>query len=275
MRILGIFLATLLFILLTAITQVGGVVYLLSIGLARFINRNITHSFRRFMVKLGCFLGLYLLCTFLVVPILAKKAGREALPVFETSHLKPLHFYTCLLNRHYTRPELKNVLLLASNKLYNQYAGTVVNYLDAGFPFLNGFPLLPHLSHNDGKKTDLAFRYTTTAGDPVRDSPSAWGYGVCEEPTAAEINTTAFCTMKGYSKYSALQRFVSQRYKKDYRFDEQQTRALITILVADKTVDAVFIEPHLKSRMDLDSKKIKFQGCHSVRHDDHIHVQIK
>ena len=30
-----------------------------------------------------------------------------------------------------------------------------IHYLDANFPFINKFPLLPHLSHNDGKKIDI------------------------------------------------------------------------------------------------------------------------
>jgi len=34
--------------------------------------------------------------------------------------------------------------------------------LDANFPFFDGFPILPHLSHNDGNKIDIAFYY----GDP-------------------------------------------------------------------------------------------------------------
>ena len=36
--------------------------------------------------------------------------------------------------------------------------------LDGGFPFLDGFPLLPRLSHDDGRKLDLAF---LLAADPA------------------------------------------------------------------------------------------------------------
>lgn len=276
MQALKVFLSVLIFIVLTAITQVGGIIYLLWIPVGRLINKKIAQWFYRFLARLGSFLLIYLLFTFLIIPALAKKAGRVALPVMETGHIQPLHFYTCILNRHYVKPELKEALLLAANKLHNQFSSTVINYLDAGFPFLDGFPLLPHLSHNDGKKVDLAFRYKdAVSGNPVNGSPSAWGYGVCEEPNAAEVSTATFCRMKGYKQYSAMKDFVSQADKKNYLFDEEQTRALIQNLVAIKTINTIFIEPHLKIRMDLDDKKIKFQGCHSVRHDDHIHVQIK
>lgn len=251
-------------------------VYLISIPIARFLNRKASHWFKTWLVRVTSFLGLYLISTFGLIPLLAVKTGRQALPVLETGHLRPLHFYTCLLNRHYVNPELRKTLLLASNKLYEQYSGATVNYLDAGFPFLNGFPLLPHLSHNNGKKVDIAFRYRDAkSGDPVNDAPSPWGYGICEEPRAEEVNTAAFCEMKGYRNYSFMRRLVSQRYKKDYRFDEQETRSLLVNLLSDQRVEAVFLEPHLKARMNLDHKKLKFQGCHSVRHDDHIHIQIK
>lgn len=276
MQILKVFFSVIIFVLLTAATQVGGIIYLLWIPIGRLVNQRVDQWFYKFLARLGSFLLIYVLFTFLIIPPLAKKAGRVALPVIETGHVQPLHFYTCLLNRHYVKPELREALMLAANKLHNQFSNTLVNYLDAGFPFLDGFPLLPHLSHNDGKKVDLAFRYKdATTGDPVNGSPSAWGYGVSEEPTAAEVNTATYCKMKGYKQYSAMKEFVSQANKKNYLFDEEQTRALIQNLVAVKTVNTIFIEPHLKERMNLTDKKIKFQGCHSVRHDDHIHAQIK
>ena len=33
--------------------------------------------------------------------------------------------------------------------------------------------------------------------------------------------------------------------------------------------------PHLKARLGLNSNKVRFHGCHAVRHDDHFHVQLK
>jgi hypothetical protein len=37
----------------------------------------------------------------------------------------------------------------------------------------------------------------------------------------------------------------------------------------------MIVQPHLKSRLKLKSTKIRFHGCKAVRHDDHIHIQLK
>lgn len=58
---------------------------------------------------------------------------------------------TCFLNRHYVRPELKKTAKETALRMNEKFPGTTVRYLDANFPFLNNFPLLPHLSHHDGK----------------------------------------------------------------------------------------------------------------------------
>ncbi len=34
------------------------------------------------------------------------------------------------------------------------------------------------------------------------------------------------------------------------------------------------MQTRFKTRLKFNSDKIRFQGCHSVRHDDHIHVQL-
>ena len=65
----------------------------------------------------------------------------------------------CALNRHYVAPELKKVLFDLSAQMDREYPGTTTLILDANFPFISGFPLLPHLSHSDGQKVDLAFFY--------------------------------------------------------------------------------------------------------------------
>ena len=66
---------------------------------------------------------------------------------------------TNLMNRNYVRPELNTSLQKIGEGLSKKHKGIQVVYLDANFPFINKFPLLPHLSHNDGKKIDLSFIY--------------------------------------------------------------------------------------------------------------------
>ena len=95
---------------------------------------------------------------------------------------------TCTLNRHYVRPELKNNIENVASKISKKHPNTTVNYLDANFPFYNGFPLLPHLSHNDGKKLDIAFLYKNRLGKEINTAPSFMGYGVYEAPKKSEYD---------------------------------------------------------------------------------------
>ena len=157
-----------------------------------------------------------------------------------------------------------------------KYPGTIINYLDANFPFIDKFPLLPHLSHNDGKKLDLSFLYIDNGlGKQTDKVPSFIGYGISEEPKLNEENTPAYCSKIGQWQYSLLSKLISQNNKVNYKFDEQRTKYLVNNFVSDERLGRIFIEPHLKVRLGLTSEKIKFHGCHAVRHDDHLHVQLK
>ena len=59
------------------------------------------------------------------------------------------------------------------------------------------------------------------------------------------------------------------------KISEITTKSLINEILKSDLVNKVFIEPHLKKRLKLNHSKIRFQGCKAVRHDDHIHFQIK
>ena len=59
-----------------------------------------------------------------------------------------------------------------------------------------------------------------------------------------------------------------------YSLDEERSRELIIKLLQDKKSQKIFIEPHLVKRLKLNHSKLRFHGCQSVRHDDHIHFQI-
>ncbi|MFN8324139.1 MAG: hypothetical protein U0T74_15870, partial [Chitinophagales bacterium] len=150
-------------------------------------------------------------------------------------------------------------------------------YLDACFPFGNGFPLFPHLSHNDGKKIDIAFVYRSAADNTLTNSsPSFIGYGISEGPQPGEEDKAAFCKSCGYVQYGLLNKLVPQQNQQHYVFDKARTALLVKQLVTDSRTGKLFIEPHLKQRLGLQQyDKIRFQGCRSVRHDDHIHVQLK
>lgn len=276
MNIVKVSIAILLVCLLTILTQVGGLVYLLSRFTYKLTDSWATNKFLKGTYRFTSFLILYCLTTFFIVPVIAKPFGRVPLPFTETNHLRPLNSLTFLLNRNYVRAELKETVFRVAKQMNEKFPGTTLNYLDANFPFIDNFPLLPHLSHNDGNKLDFSFFYLNAlTGDQTNESPSFIGYGICEVPRSAENNTADLCAGQGYWQYSFLMKVMSQDNKKDLIFDSKRTKELINLFAKQEMIGKIFIEPHLKTRLNLSSDKIRFHGCQSVRHDDHIHIQIK
>lgn len=273
-KTLKVFGHIMIFCFLTILTQIGGFVYLLSSVCVSALN--IQSVKRRIIFRTFSFLALYLFCSLLLVPLLARPFGRVPLPMLETRYLKPATTLTCLLNRHYVRAEMRETTYKVAHRLNDEYPGTIVNYLDANFPFINNFPLLPHLSHNDGKKLDISFQYDESkSGRQTNKLPSLLGYGICEEPKINEENTSELCSSKGYWQYSLLKDITPQSKKKLFAFNEERTRFIINAYTSDKAIEKIFIEPHLKRRLLITSSKVRFHGCQAVRHDDHIHVQMK
>lgn len=277
MKLLNVVGFILLLIILTVLTQIGGLVLILTIPLSRLIDDKIETGLKKRILKPLAFIGLYILTTIAIVPLIAKPLGRVPMPIFSNEHVKPLNIMTCVLNRHYVRPELLMTVESVAIKINKKHPGIVIAYLDANFPYINKFPLLPHLSHNDGKKLDLAFLYVdnTTKKQINNDAPSFIGYGVYEKPLTGEINVPLDCANKGYWQYSFLQNLVPQWNKDEMTFDIARTKDLITLLAQANTISKIFIEPHIKTRMKLNLDKVRFHGCQAVRHDDHIHVQLK
>lgn len=276
MRIIKLIINILIFCLLTLLTQVGGIVYLISILTYTLLDKANRKLYIGFSFRLTYFLILYCLTTFLLVPFIAKPFGRVSLPITKTNHLQPLNILTCILNRNYVKPELKKTAFEVAELMNEKYPGTITNYLDANFPFIDKFPLLPHLSHSDGKKLDLAFCYIDAkTGNATNECPSKIGYGICEEPRPNEKNTAEYCDEKGFWQYSLMLKLMPQTNKQNSIFDSIKTKELVNLFAAQSEIGMIFIEPHLKMRMNLSSEKIKFHGCHAVRHDDHVHIQLK
>jgi hypothetical protein len=275
MKILKISSLIVAVILLTVVTQVGGIILLLSLPLRIVINRRTNRKLIQRLLHATAFITLYLVAVFVLVPIIAKPFGRVPLPAFESKHVRPTNIFTCLMLRNYIRPEMRQIVYGVADKMNQKYPGSIVNYLDANFPFYNGFPLFPHLSHNDGKKLDISFYYKMKDHLDSNDVPSFIGYGVCEGPLPGEEDKPSLCRNKGYWQYNALEGIVSQKKKSDFIFDDERTRTLITQFTSHNKIEKLFIEPHLKTRMKLTHAKIRYHGCQAVRHDDHIHVQLK
>lgn len=233
-----------------------------------FVSKKWKKSFR-FKTSI-IFIGLYLISTFIIVPIIAPLFGRET--VKHSAKIKPTNYMTVLLNRNYVKPELNDLL----HKTEQDLAGTniEIHYLDANFPFINKFPLLPHLSHNDGKKIDISLVYETKTGEITNKQKSISGYGAFEEPKANEQNQINKCNQNGYFQYDYPKYITFGKINQNLVFSSNGTKQLIKSLLKNDNLGKLFIEPHLKDRMNLKDNRIRYHGCRAVRHDDHIHIQL-
>jgi len=260
--------------LLTLVTQVGGLIWIVVFGFFKF--RNSTWSRKK---KLGSFLVVYGITIFTIVPITARLGGRTMLPVFH-QHIQPHNLGYVLLCRNYGSVELHETLESIALNLPQSVDGEIsITYLDAGFPFIDGFPLLPHLSHDDGRKIDVAFIYNNENTIPDDSNPSLTGYGVYVTPKNGVNPTVTQCEdaghwQYGYSKYFGFETNSSITVNPEF------TKYLIEEILSESNTQKLFIEPHLIPRFELNQlsqskrSKIRFHGCHAVRHDDHIHFQI-
>ncbi|NVO57932.1 hypothetical protein HW561_19210 [Rhodobacteraceae bacterium B1Z28] len=237
------------FILLTIISQVGGIAWLIALFFKR-----------RALVFAATYTALSVTALW-VAPML----GREPIPCISGEVLKMQSKMYCALNRQYVVPELYGVLTDFAATMESDYPDTETRVLDANFPYFTGFPLLPHLSHDDGRKVDLAFYYEGTDGYMPGVAKSPVGYFAFEQgPTdCAESTSTLRWDMAWL-----------QGFWPDYRPEASRMKSALEWLGADDRVGKVFIEPHLKVRYEAKSPKIRFQGCRAARHDDHIHVQL-
>ena len=248
-------------------TQIGGIIYLISILLIK------KSAKRKRLKRIGIFAGLYLLTTLLIVPNVAPIFGREKIK--ETEFLKAHSFFYILANRNYVQPELNTTLNQIATEFENQNSGIKMVYLDANFPFIDKFPLLPHLSHNDGKKIDVSLIYKNRSGQITNKKPSISGYGVYEKPKAHEYDQNQVCKSRGNWQYDFPKYLTLGTINNDIEFSESGTQELAKLILKQKNIDKLFIEPHLKKRLNLTNEKVRFHGCQAVRHDDHIHFQLR
>jgi hypothetical protein len=262
-----------LFVGLTTPTQVGGLAYLLGLAIG-FIPplRHYGLWLRRTTVVLAS-AAIYVLMTAFLVPALAQSTGRIRLPC--STHgdglvvaATPL---TSALNRGYVRPEVLALVEALGGEVAQRFPGSRVTTLEGNFPFLDGFPLLPHLSHRDGKKVDVAYFYFSGEESVAvaHGSPSRLGYFIYEQPRQGDPLP---CAGRWTPLRWNFEWFQPQPPK--WRLDEQRTAWMLTWLKGQEQVSRIFIEPHLAQRLDVAGGKVRFQGCQAARHDDHIHIEI-
>ena len=268
---LGIVGKIVIFLFLTLLTQIGGLVYLLVLLLSKVFN------WRSKPITFICFLFVYAMVSYATTYI-APIFGRHAIACSfsQTVALKTVHPIFCALNRHYVNQNLVVLLEKASSAVAKKYPKTQTLVLDSNFPFITGFPLLPHLSHDDGRKVDLAFYYMNREGkylpSTMKSPIGYWGY------TQPRINEVKPCANFDSPLSLRWDFDFLQTQLPDYRLEPKRTAYLINWLVGEGQkygLEKVLLEPHLKSRLGLESDLTRFQGCRAARHDDHIHLQVK
>jgi len=233
---------------LTIVTQIGGVAWLAAL------------LFRRVLAFGLIYTGLTLAMLW-IAPIF----GRVPLTCWAEGPLRVQSWTYCALNRTYMRPELLALLTDAAEDVAQAYPGTETLLLDASFPLFDGFPLLPHLSHDDGGQADLAFYYADETGYLPGATRSPLGYFAFEDgPTQCP---DAFPSLRWNMR-------PLQPLWRAYTVEPARMRHLLATLSADPRVGRIFIEPHMVDSLGAASPRIGFQGCRAARHDDHIHLQL-
>lgn len=258
-----------LFVVLTLLTQIGGIVFLVSIAVSRILQ--ISGRLRKAIV----FLLLYVLAT-VATHAVAPAFGRVALPCFSDG--APLQLQSplyCVLNRNYVSAGMQQAAEALARHMASQFPGTVTLALDANFPLINGFPLLPHLSHTDGRKLDIAFYYRGQTGEVLNgQTRSPIGYFAFEQPDG---NASLPCAGRNDLLTFRWDLKLLQPLFADWHLDEARTAAAVQWLSSEGRklgVEKIFIEPHLAKTLAVENDTVRFQGCRAARHDDHIHFQV-
>ncbi len=239
---------------LTITTQLGGVAWLAAVLTQRGLVR-----------RLSAFALAY--CALWIgASVTAPAFGRQPLPCIvgdkAVLQVKPIF---CILNRHYASSKVIEVLSDLAEHSDRLFPGTRTIVLDANFPFLDGFPLLPHLSHDDGDKVDLAFFYRDDTGYLRGVTRSPLGYFAFESQ-GADCPTVRLTLRWDFQWLQPL--------LPNMELDEPRTADAIRWLAANPAVEKLFVEPPLADRLGVFGSRIRFQGCRAARHDDHIHFQV-
>lgn len=256
-------------IFLTLFTQVGGLIIWPFWHWALGDTTETDNESFSTLKSVGKLFGIYFLVSQLVVPLIANQTGRQRLPLYATADLPlgPQTILFPLLNRTYVRHHAYDTLINAVQTASKQEPDMVVRYLDAGFPF-PFIPLLPHLSHSDGQRIDIAFQFQQD-GDYVDRARSPIGYwGYVQESKERCINHSSKYPIPLRWDFKWLQPILP-----DLDLDIAKNKTLFKSLAKEKRVCSILLEPTLHNT--LNAPKLIANSCNVARHDDHFHVSIK
>jgi len=172
MKILKTLLFFLLFSILTALSQVGGLILLLWVLLYQFFKKRFKNAWVRRGVHVGGFVVFYLFFMFVIIPPLARIQDRVPLPMSKSGALVPVTYWTAILGRNYIKSAGRAKLETIAAAFVKKHPNLKVKYMDCNYPFRfigsdeesekNGFPILeglfPHFTHL-GDKADIALIY--------------------------------------------------------------------------------------------------------------------
>ena len=284
MKALNIFSVVLIFILLTILSQVGGIILLLWILIFRYFKTKLTKPWARRTINAFGFMVFYMIFNLLIIPFLAGLGGKARLPMSKSGNLVPVTYWTAIFMRNYIKESGKEKLLKIADEFAQKHPGLKVKYMDCNYPFyictptipkgyiskkpLVTFPLteglIPHITHM-GDKADIALVYNDENGEPSNLTPTAIGYGSSVDPFPNE--TPIACNTW---KYSLMYRTLPNS---NNGLSKDLSRELI--LTFRKYLSTkIFFEKHLVERFNLKGN-FSNAGCNSARHDDHFHVQFK
>lgn len=262
MLIVRALLHLLLIAVLTVLTQIGGVVWLILWLLVRGAGRRVLAFALVYPV------------TVTATTLIAPSFGREALPCFERDGLAPRSLIFCALNRHYVTPELRLLTETLARDVAADYPGTVTRYLDASFPFPVGLPLLPHIAHVDGKELDLAFFYDSSRTVPGI-TPSPLGYRGALEPHAQDPKD---CRDPDRLPLRVGLGWLAPFERDDLVLDTERTSFMLRWLAEEAQkggIEAMLLDPDLRRRFALPPDVVRFPGCRAVPDPDHVHIEVR
>jgi hypothetical protein len=254
----------LIVVVLTLLTQIGGLAYLVALLATRRWHRGDRPRWLRAVSLTAATLLIYAIASW-AMPLLATHFDRVPVRCGATTKV------ACLLNRAYLRTAAMSVVNELDRDMAGRFPHSHVTILEGSFPLFDGFPLPPHLSHHDGRKVDLAYFYRDASGQPIAlGSPSPVGYFHFQQPRPGDREPCA-------GRFTPLRWNFTWLQPKEpaWVLDEERTRAMILWLKARPEVTRIFIEPHLADRLGVGGGKVRFQGCQAARHDDHLHVEIR
>jgi hypothetical protein len=308
MKVLNILGIILLFAILTALTQVGGIILLLWLLLYQFFKKRLKNLWVRRGVHVGGFVVFYLFFMFVIIPPLARIQDRVPLPMSKSGALVPVTYWTAIFGRNYIKSEGRDKLETIAEAFVKKHPELKVKYMDCNYPFRfigsdeihknTGFPILeglfPHFTHL-GDKADIALIYNDEEGNPSNLTPTAIGYGSSVEPNKDEpgyVGPNCPCRTKTLNQkkgkdgvpcvcdntltlgfirmYSFMYRNVPQN--ENIKLNTKKSASLIKMFTPYDS--RIILEAHLRERLEVLRNSFGNHSCKTVRHDDHFHVRM-